>query len=104
MRPRLAGVGAAVVSGFLIAALLLGFAVTRGAVDPGFHGMASVVAAAFAIGSHVRRGGGWDLLAVVLLLATVALGTAANVGNGLVHAAVAIVATAVSVGLHLLPR
>ena len=104
MRPRLARVWAAVVSGFLVAPSLLGFAVTRGAVDSGLHGMASLVAAAFAIGSDVRRAGGWDFLAVVLLLVTVGLGTAVDVGSGLVHAAVAIVATAVSVGLHLLPR
>jgi hypothetical protein len=101
MRPLLAGVWAALVSGLLITALLLGFAASRGVVDPGLHGMVSVVAAAFAIGSHVRRGGEGDFLAAVLLLAAVGLGMAAGVGGGLLHPPLAVVATAVSVG-HLL--
>jgi hypothetical protein len=102
MRPWLVGAWTVLVSGLLVTALGLRFAADRGAVDPGLHGMASVVAAVLAIGSHVRRGGGGDFLAVVLLLATIGLGTAGGAGSGLLHPALAIAATGLSVGLHLL--
>ena len=101
MRPVLAGAWAVLVGAVLVAAVLLGFAAARGVVDSGLHGMAGVVGAAVAIGSHVRQGRAGDFLAVVLLLATVGLGTVAGVGGGLLHPALAIVATAVSVGVHL---
>lgn len=91
-------------AGSLAGALLLGFAAARGVVDPGLHGMASVVAAGLAVASHVRRGGGADFLAVVLLLATVGLGTVAQGGGGsaTLHLTLALVATGLSAGLHLL--
>ncbi len=104
MRPLLAGMWAVLVSGLLVAALLLGFAAARGAVDPGLHGMASVVAAALAVGSHVRRAGGWDFLAVVLLLAAIGFGTVGGGGSAVLHPALATVATGVSAGLHLVRR
>lgn len=93
---------AAGVSGALVAALLLGVAAARGAADPGLHGMAGVIAAAVAIASHVRQGGGWDLLAVVLLVATVGTGAFGPGGTagGLLHAGLALGATGLSAGLH----
>jgi hypothetical protein len=88
----------------LVVALLLGIAAARGAVDPGLHGMAGVIAAALAIASHVRRGGGWDFLAVVLLVATVGAGAFGPVGTatGALHVGLALTATGLSAGLHLL--
>jgi hypothetical protein len=104
MRRVLSAVWAVLLAGLLASAGLLGFAAARGAVDAGLHGVTGVVAAALAIGSHVRRGGGWDLLAVVGLLAAVGLGTFTEAGSttATLHVAAAVPATLLSAGLHVL--
>lgn len=94
------------VAGLLVAAFLLGVAAGRGTLDPNLHAMTGVVAVGLAALSHVRRGGGLDFLAALLLAATVGLGTmtqAESVGRTL-HLAVALPATLLSVGLHLAGR
>ena len=102
MRAIRHGARAVWVSGLLVAALLLGVAAARGAVDPGLHGMAGVIGAGLAIASHVRRGGGWDFLAVVLLVATVGAGAFGPVetAGGTLHAGLALAATGLSASLH----
>ncbi len=91
-------------AGLLAGVLLLGFAATRGAVEPGLHVMASIAVVGLAIASHARRGGGGDLLAVALLLAAAGLGTFAAAGSlvAALHLAAAVLAVLLSAGLHLL--
>jgi len=103
MRRLLRGAVLLALNGLLVAALLLGFAASRGAADPGLHGMAGVVAGGLAVASHVRRGGGLDFLVVLLLLGTIGFGTMLE-GDSVtatLHLALAVPATLLSVGLHL---
>lgn len=91
------------VVGLLLASLALGFLAFAGRVNPNLHGMVAFVTAAGAITSHVRRGSGWDFLAVVSLVVTVGLGLVARGGGGAArpHLTVALAATVLSGGLHL---
>lgn len=91
-----------IVVGLLLASLALGFLAFAGRVDPNLHGMVAFVTAAGAIASHVRRGSGWDSLAVVSLVVAVGLGLAARGGGAArPHLMVALAATVLSGGLHL---
>lgn len=101
--PILMRVWSLFVVGLLLASLALGFLAFAGRVDPNLHGMVAFVTAAGAVTSHVRRGSGWDFLAVVSLVVSVGLGLAAQGGGGSarLHLAVALAAAALSGGLHL---
>lgn len=91
------------VAGLLLSSLVLGFLTARANGDPNLHATVAIVVAALAVGSHIRRGGGWDFLAVVSLLAAVGLGLMVQGGGvaGDLHLAVAFPAAVLSSGLHL---
>jgi hypothetical protein len=94
---------AVLMAALLAGALVLGFAASRGGVDPGLHAIVALVAAGLAVASHVRRGGGWDFLAVLLLLAVVGLGVFTEAGGmvATLHLTAAIAAVLLSAWLHL---
>ncbi|HAM58072.1 MAG TPA: hypothetical protein DDZ42_17185 [Candidatus Rokubacteria bacterium] len=96
-------VWAVVVAGLLLASVWLGFQASKGEADPNLHGIVAFVAAVLAIGSHVRRGGGWDFLAVVAIVVGVGLGVVAQRGGagGDLHLAVAVSAALFSSALHV---
>jgi hypothetical protein len=101
----LSGLWAVLVALLLLASVWLGFRASTGSVDPNLHAFVAFVAGALAIGSHIRRGGGWDFLAAVAMLFGLGLGVMAqraDSGGGL-HLAVAVPAALLSSALHLAP-
>lgn len=97
------GLWSLLLTGFLVATLVLGFQASRGSVDPNLHAMAGFVVAGLAVVSHVRYGSGWDLLAVLTLLGAVALGLGVQ-GGGVAadfHLALSLPAVVLSGMLHL---
>ena len=62
-------------------ATVLGLLIPRGGVEPGTHGAVAVVAIGLAVASHIGAGGGLNLVATLLLLANLWLGTAASGGS-----------------------
>jgi hypothetical protein len=99
----LSGLWAVLVAGLLLVSVWLGFQASTGSVDPNLHGLVAFVAGALAIGSHVRRGGSGDFLAVVAMVFGVGLGVMAQRGatGGALHLAVAVPAALLSSALHL---
>lgn len=91
------------VTGLLLTSLALGFSAAGGNVDPNLHAMVAVVAAALAVASHIRQGGGWDFLAVVSLVGAAWLGLMVQGGGAAntLHLAVALPAVVLSTGLHV---
>lgn len=87
----------------LLGTLGLGLLASWNRVDPNLHGMIAFLAGILAIGIHIRRGGGFDFLAVVLLVLAVGLGIMTS-GEGIrsaMHPWTAGVAVAVSTGTQV---
>jgi hypothetical protein len=99
----LSGLSAVAVAGLLLTSIWLGVRASTASVDPNLHAAVGLVAGALAIGSHVRRGGGWDFLAAVAMVLAVGLGIVAQRGDsgGGLHLAVAVPAAVFSSTLHL---
>lgn len=97
------GLWGLLVTALLLTSLVLGFLAGRRDVDPNLHGMFGFVAGVLALGSHVRRGGGWDFLGVGALVGAIGLGLMVQAGgvSADLHLALAVSAVVLSAGLHL---